>query len=42
MRVGAKLFVSLHSSLKRLQDYFKTFANNFKLNIDTATVNNPF
>ena len=25
-----------------MQDFFETFANNFKLNIDAVTANNPY
>ena len=35
-------FVSLHRSPSQLQDDFESSANNFELNIDTATGNNTF
>ena len=43
-RIGGKLcrFVSLYYSPSQSQDDFKSFANNFELNIDTTTANNTF
>ena len=42
--IGGKLcrFVSLYRSPNQSQDDFESFANNFELNIDAVTVNNPF
>ena len=42
--IGGKLckFVSLYCSPNQSQDDFESFANNFELNIDAVTVNNPF
>ena len=42
--IGGKLrrFVSLYCSPNQLQDDFELFANNFELNIDAVTTNNPF
>ena len=42
--IGGKLsrFVSLCRSPNQSQDDFESFANNFELNIDTVTANNPF
>ena len=42
--IGGKLcrFVSLYRSRSQSQDNFESFANNFELNIDTATANNTF
>ena len=44
MIIGGKLcrFVSLYRSPNQSQDDFESFANNFELNIDTVTANNPF
>ena len=44
IRIGGKLcrFVSLYRSPSQSQDDFEIFANNFELNIDTATANNSF
>ena len=44
IRIGGKLyrFVSLYRSTSQSQDDFESFANNFELNIDTATPNNTF
>ena len=44
IRIGGKLcrFVSVYCSPSQLQDDFESFANNFELNIDTATANNTF
>ena len=44
IRIGGKLcrFVSLYCSPSQSQDDFESFANNFELNIDTATANNTF
>ena len=44
IRIGGKLcrFVSLFCSPSQSQDDFKSFANNFDLNIDTAIANNTF
>ena len=44
IRIGGKLcrFVSLYGSPSQSQDDFESFANNFELNIDTATPNNTF
>ena len=44
IRIGGKLcrFVSLYRSPSQSQDDFESFANNFELNIDTATANNTF
>ena len=35
-------FVSLYCSPNQSQDDFESFANNFQLNIDAVTANNPF
>ena len=35
-------FVSLYRSPNQSKDDFESFANNFELNIDAVTVNNPF
>ena len=42
--IGGKLcrFVSLYRSPNQSEDDFKSFANNFELNIDAVTANNPF
>ena len=42
--VGGKLcgFVSLYHPPNQSQDDFESFANNFELNIDAVTANNPF
>ena len=42
--VGGKLcgFVSLYHPPNQSQDDFEAFANNFQLNIDAVTANNPF
>ena len=44
IRIGGKLcrFVSLYRLPNQSQDDFESFANNFELNIDTATANNIF
>ena len=44
IRTGGKLcrFVSLYRSPSQSQDDFESFANNFELNVDTATANNTF
>ena len=42
--IGGKLcrFVSSYRSPNQSQDDFESFANNFELNIDAVTANNPF
>ena len=42
--LGGKLcrFVSLYPTPNKSQDDFESFANNFELNIDAVTANNPF
>ena len=42
--IGGKLcrFVSLYRSPNQSEDDFESFANNFELNIDAVTANNPF
>ena len=42
--IGGKIcrFVSLYCSPNQPQDDFESFANNFELNIDAVTANNPF
>ena len=42
--IGGKLcrFASLYRLPNQLQDDFESFANNFELNIDAVTANNPF
>ena len=35
-------FVSLYGLPNQSEDYYELFANNFKLNIDAVTANNPF
>ena len=44
IRIGGKLFrfVSLYRSPSQSQDDIESFANNFELNIDTATTHNTF
>ena len=44
IRIGGKLcrFVSLYRSPSQSQDDFESFANNFELNINTATAHNYF
>ena len=44
IRIGGKLcrFVSLYCSPSQSQDDFESIANNFELNVDTATANNTF
>ena len=44
IRIECKLcrFVSLYRSRSQSQDNFESFANNLKLNIDTATAKNTF
>ena len=42
--IGGKLcrFISLYRSPNQSQDDFESFTNNFELNIDAVTANNPF
>ena len=42
--IGGKLcrFISLYRSPNHSKDNFESFANNFELNIDAVTANNPF
>ena len=42
--IGGKLcrFISLYRSPNQSQDDFESFADNFELNIDAVTANNPF
>ena len=42
--IGGKLckFASLYRSPNHSQDDFESFANNFELNVDAVTLNNPF
>ena len=44
IRIGGKLWriVSFYRSPSQSQDDFESFANNFELNIDTATASNTF